>query len=549
MPTGCRRTRPVDRSALPSGRSRPLLPLLPSRPALLLPPLLLTMMTTMPVLALLLPGSARAGDFMDTRITFFFQDDDFLHGAGETLPNSPAAGFGVRQGRVFFYENHNRKDRGDETLTHLVSYKSMPGFIPRLTTEAALVLRFDVQKIYDGNFAAQKGGLRDEGTYINLRYDLDDAGDDNLQLTLFPFSTDRFQLGYSYRMAWGSSRIFGASQKGPAPGLKLSYNAGPSYLFVGAKTASIQRYAPEDQPDINDEIDTFYAGLAGAGYEVTPWLLLELNGGYFERGTNPNNPVRGEPVDAWGASFQAAFHHNLPVQRSADFSLYRNDPDRIPAPRSRAERQPFGFFAAAEVTWLQHVLEDLESYGATRIQDARAGDLNMVLQYGGLTLFTDLVYRDLAFVLFNVPSFVPYQAFGEDLDDEPEMWGAVGADYALTEHFTPGVTVGVQLPATVSAVPAVGSNPPPDASGQRTVVVRGEGDISVLPPNEDATPIFVVKARVRWDLSPMLSLLGEAFFSLDNNRTLLEDDVVGIADRKFVDPKVLGAAVMAQARF
>ncbi len=505
----------------------------------------------LPILAL--SGPAVAGDFMDTRITFIMQDDDFLHGAGESLPNSPSFGFGVRGGRVFFFENHNRKDRGDETLTHLVSYRSMPGFIPKLTTEAALVLRFNVEKIYEGNFQAQRGGLRDEGTYINLRYDLDKG--EKLELTMFPFSTERFQLGYSYRMAWGGSRIFGAAKKGPAPGMKLTYSAGQSYMFVGAKTATIQRYAPEDQPDLNDELDTFYAGLAGAGYEVTDYLLLEVNGGYFQRGTNPKTSVRGEPVNAWGVSTQATLHFGLPVTRSADFGLYRNDPNKIPGPKGKAEKRPEGFVAATEFSLLQHNLEDPDHYGATVYQTAKAWDLNVKYQSSGLLLFSDMVYRDLAFVLFNVPSFVPYQAFGEDLDINPEFWAAVGAEYTMGDgHVTPGITLGVQLPSTVKAVPNMGSNASADASGERTVVVRKDGDMSILPPGEEATPVFSTKAHLRWDLSPMLTVIAEAFFSIDNNRTLLKDDVVGISEqvapeREFVDPMLFGGALLAQARF
>ncbi len=504
----------------------------------------------LPMVLCAAPQAALAGDFMDTRITFLMQDDDFLHGAGETLPNSPSFGFGRRDGRVFFFENHNRKDRGDETLTHLVSYKKMEGFIPRLTTEAALVLRFDVEQIYEGNFAASRGGVRDEGTYINLRYDLDEAASRKLELTLFPFSTERFQLGYSYRMAWGGSRIFGTSKKGPAPGVKLTYQTGASYLFLGAKTATIQRYAAEDEPLINDEMDTFYAGLMGAGYEPLDTLLLEINGGFFQRGTNPKGGVRGEPVNAWGTSVQLTYHQGMPVRRSADFGLYRNDPNRMPAPPEDAEKRPMGFSAATEFTWLQHILEDPEHYGATEVQTALAGDLNLVFQNKGWLFYADGVYRDLAFVLFNQPSFTPYQAFSSEVDASPELWGAIGVEYTLSDlHMTPGLTLGVQMPAAIKAVAPAGSNAPDDVSGERTVVVRGEGDLSILPPGEEATPIFGAKGRLRWDLSPMLSVIGEVFISVDNNRTLLKDDVVGISTREFVDPVLFGGALLAQARF
>jgi len=502
------------------------------------------------VLLGLTASPARAGDFMDTRITFFFQDDDFLHDAGETLPNSPTAGFAVRKGRVFFFENHNRKDRGDETLTHLVSYKSVAGFIPNLTTEAALVLRLNIDSIYEGNFTAQRGGLRDEGTYINLRYDLNPANKEKVELTLFPFSTERFQLGYSYRMAWGGSNIFGTYRKGPAPGLKLTYTSGPSYAFVGAKTATIQRFAPMEDTELNDELDTFYAGLLGGGYEVLPELLLEVNGGVFQRGTIPNLAVRGEALTAWGASLQAVYHEGIPVGRSADFGLSRTDPNRVPTPKTPADARPFGYSVAVEGTLLQHVLEDPEHSGGTPAQNALAAALNVLVQNKGLLVFADFVYRDLPFILFNVPGYHPYQTFLEQESASPEFWAALGAEYTFTKrHLTPGITFGLQVPATVETVPNEGSNAPTDSTGSRTVVVRSEGEQSILPAGEKAVPIFGAKANLRWDVSEMVSIIGELFFSLDNNRTTFQDDTTGISTRKFIDPYLFGGSIMAQARY
>ena len=221
-------------------------------------------LTALTLTAMTLPAAAHAGDFMDTRITFVVGDDDVLHDAGQTTPNSPRASFGVREGRLVLLDNPNKKDSGQETQTHLVAYKSAPGFIPGLTTEAGLVLQFDLGRGTFGDGAA----FRDDGTYINLKYAGADGGKDPVQVTLFPFSTDRFQLGYSYRLSWGSSRLFGKQRKGPAPGLKVSGSkdlgdGADAFWFVGAKTAQIQRLEPEDKPELNDEVDSFYAVLAG----------------------------------------------------------------------------------------------------------------------------------------------------------------------------------------------------------------------------------------------------------------------------------------------
>ena len=47
--------------------------------------------------AVSIPGSAAlAGDFMDTRLTWSFGDDDLMANAGQVIPDSPITGSGGR---------------------------------------------------------------------------------------------------------------------------------------------------------------------------------------------------------------------------------------------------------------------------------------------------------------------------------------------------------------------------------------------------------------------------------------------------------------------
>lgn len=48
-------------------------------------------------------SSAIAGDFMDTRLTWTFGDDDFMKDAGEKIPDSPGPGIGDRKGYELFF--------------------------------------------------------------------------------------------------------------------------------------------------------------------------------------------------------------------------------------------------------------------------------------------------------------------------------------------------------------------------------------------------------------------------------------------------------------
>lgn len=505
-------------------------------------------LATLVPIALLAPCRALAGDLLDTRITFVLGDDDVLHDAGKTTPNSPRASFGVREGRLFFLDNHNRKDSGQETLTHLVAYKSADGFLPGVTTEAALVLRLDLGR---GTFG-EDGAFRDDGTYVNLVHAPSDAPKDRLQVTLFPFSTDRFQLGYSYRMAWGSSRLFGQQRRGPAPGLKVSKDwdlgedAGASW-FLGAKTAQIQRLEPEDEPEANDELDAFYAVLGGGGYD-TGRLRADLGAGWFQRGSNPRKEVRGEPVDAIGASVQLAFHDGLKVTKSADFGLYRNDPTRIPSGGRAAPQE--GWLLMGEFTYLVQSLEDPTRVGGTRMQDAKAGDINLVMRSGPWEPYADLVFRDVQFVLFNVPSFVPYQDLNDALRIVPELWAGVGFNYHMDGlHLTPGFVVGVQRPAAVEAVVEAGMFPADAHAGKKTVVVKQEGGLVILPDGEDVLPTVVGRGQLRWDVSEVVSVISEVFVGYDPNRAEYEDDTAGIPIRVFEDPLLAGFSMLAQARF
>src|SRR6478609_3567769 len=167
-------------------------------------------------LAGLVSNAAYAGDWVDTRLSFAFQDDNVLAKEGETTPSSPNARFGASSQNTQFYDNVNSKFSGFETLSNLTLYKAMPAFFEGLTTEAALsVLALEKS---DGSIT-----LRDNSSYVNLRYRPLSWGErDNITFTGFPVSADRFRLGYAYRITWGGTAAFTqlASASG-APGAKL----------------------------------------------------------------------------------------------------------------------------------------------------------------------------------------------------------------------------------------------------------------------------------------------------------------------------------------
>ncbi len=191
------------------------------------------------------PPPTFLGNFMDTRLSWTFGDDDVLHATGLAYPLSPNASIGDRPQYRLFFDNLNSRFAGRENLTHLALYKKMPGFIPRLDTEASMVLRFDFTQL-GTNTNNVNQAFYDAGSFIRLFYHTDGnaEGKVGLGLTLWPIDTDRFRLGYLYDITWGGTNayinqfIFPRIQ-GSAPGAKLQYDGDGWNLFAGFKTAGI----------------------------------------------------------------------------------------------------------------------------------------------------------------------------------------------------------------------------------------------------------------------------------------------------------------------
>src|SRR5687768_7321808 len=120
--------------------------------------------------ALLAGAPAVAGEFIDTRLSFVFADDNVFAGAGETTPS-----------------NANSRFSGFENISNLVLYRELPSFFEGLTTEAALHVL--LQERPSGEVV-----LRDSSSYVNLKFRPPSWGDkENVTLTGFPVSTDRFR--------------------------------------------------------------------------------------------------------------------------------------------------------------------------------------------------------------------------------------------------------------------------------------------------------------------------------------------------------------------
>jgi hypothetical protein len=505
------------------------------------------------------PGGTGHGGFMDTRLTWTFGDDDFLHKTGELIPLSPTFGVGERSQYRLFFDNLNSRFSGRENITHLVMHKKLPAFIEHLTTEAALVMRFDLAQL-----AANTGNLNaavyDSGSYLRLHYQTGETEKEGISAVFFPLDTDRFRLGYLYDLSWGGTAaninqsIFPRLQ-GAAPGLKVQYEHKKFYVFGGFKTATIVQPAQVLSPGGENDVETVrvgeinYGALLGGGADPHENIHLDVGGGYFQQGKFDLEDVRGQSAYTFGGSARAVFHRGMPVPQSVDFLLYRNDPSKpllLFKPETYDPNQ-LGFSVSAELDWLEQHLKDFDVAGKLKNQSARGAALQGVVKAGYLRLSATGIVRDLNFVVRNVPGFIPFETLPSSAKTDAELFGSFAADYHFPKaHLTPGFSAGVQLPATFRSEFTDGGVP-----AQRVIVVRQQGDESILPYNKDRSAIVQARLAVRWDVSEMFAVVGWMQLVHDNNGTLVvRDPTEGTASlRVFQSPTRLGLATAVQARF
>lgn len=514
-------------------------------------------------LCLLCPLPALAGDFLDTRITFGISDDNVLLGPGQSNPSSPSTSFIPGQRNTLFFDNYNTRFSGFETLSHVVLYKKLPSFFKGLTTEAALVVRMRyLAEAEDKIFQ-----LSDSGSYIRLTYSYTDSKvlRRDVQFIAFPLSSDRFRMGYSFSLSWGGDGTFGRRNvTSPVPGFKLQWmhdfnKDARFFIFSGVKTAFLQKRVTEDL--IEEEVAV--GVLSGLGFRYSGFQL-EVGGAFFDKGTFAQSEIRGEPVYFYGFTGQMSYSYGMPVGVSIDFQLYRNDP-QLPQKFFRPEKYSpgqFSFAVSAELSYVVNELQNADQLNAIVPTPGLATDLNFRMKYGYFRLHADIVFRDLGFILNEVPGFVPFQSFSAKQITTPEFFAAVGFDYYFkAPHLTLGLKGGIQIPATFRGdLPAetTGNIVPTSLQGEQLVVIRGEGDFILLPTVDpktgqkvEALPVFSAKLNMKWQLSEFMAVVGEFLLSIDQNQTRLtrstEDGTVAV--REFIDPLKIGFNLVLQARF
>lgn len=507
--------------------------------------------------------TASAQLFDETTISFSFGDDDILKDPGETRKNSPAAFIGG--------QTENGVDRVGGSAFH------------RTATRLSLNKRVDA-----GDFYTQ-GNLRmlmsvdnqgaydfyDDSTYLSLNWA--PIKDHEVRLTMYPVDSDRVRLGYHYDISWGGTRIFPKNfTHGLVPGLVLSTESPIFGAFIGLKTALVRAPAEDilDNPggNTNQFVErTFYGFLGGGHLNIMKGLKLHLSGGYFGKGTSTRSDVLGARIHAGGVSTMVSYHAGGEVGKRLDLRMYYEDPDKYAlAPKDGAYRQDFGFDVALEYSRLIQTLEDPDRFGSTTNEHSNALAFSAGMRLKKLRVHFDASYRDLSYIVWNVPGFVPNQALPQQADlghsgsfaflpdfMGGEIFAVLSTDYfiefAQSMGFTPALSIGILLPATYTPTSAATQGPYPSdyTKGIQTTVVRGSNanDWDTLPPGDDELPVLMAKLDLRYNLSQHFTMIGEVSYANDPNYSQVVLDDHGHALREFNDPNIVGLGVVSELTF
>jgi hypothetical protein len=490
------------------------------------------------LLALALIAPAQAGDFMDIWITTAVEDTNINAGPGDY---SPSPNFVMRGNRTFF-EDYESRYSDDISQSHLVLYRRDDGFSEGWSTEAAMVLQF--RPYLDPDQSTDGVGLTDDGSYVRVIREL--AGEDHsISLTGYAIDASRFRLGYSYDLSYGGKEIM-ARPVWAMPGARLQWQKGKTYAFAGVKTA----IGPMSDASWEGTRNQSYRSvLGGAGTQVGENLLVEFGTGLFQQGQLENVPdasseLYGRMINAFGLSTQIGWRSTAELDfiQSGELSLYRNAPDYVlDSYISHSTVENFGVLVQAELNYLGHELLDADKANATTIENAMAADLQTRLAFGSTMVDVDFVYKDLPYILFNIPGLTSGVSLPEDMEITPQLYGRIKVSHYFADwHVAPSFGFGLMQPASYK-------------TGDGTFVQYSERDKEGVPSkNKGATNIMAMVLGTQLDLSKSMVAVGELLYTVDKNLSRVSENASGelvrVAEAAPVQ-NAIGFNLMLRARF
>jgi hypothetical protein len=175
------------------------------------------------------------------------------------------------------------------------------------------------------------------------------------------------------------------------------------------------------------------------------------------------------------------------------------------------------------------------------VEKAIAGDLQTVFAFGRSEIAADVVYKDLPYIVFNVPGLTSGYALPENYEVTSQVYGRLrAARYFPKSRLTPSLGLGYMQAATYGT-PETGY-----------FVQQNETDKYHVPDGQSPTALLSSVAGMTWDISKSMVAQGEVLYTLNNNLSDFQatDDLQGsyvLAPSN--ERNQLGFNLMLRARF
>ena len=492
------------------------------------------------------------GVFDRVLIQLNWGDDNVLIGAGETRESSPDAHFGRCSRTQIDGLVGQECSEGSSRLGLLKQVDLGDG----LQATGALVWGMGV----DADPESSQSGtvsLVDLGSYVRLSRSLSGNASYTVFGELYPVDARPLHLGFHPDIVWGTKDEFPRNfRRGQAPGIKLGYKTGRFYAFAGAKSTLIKSpLEVELESDIGNRIlfstRTYYGFLGGLGFGGgEEGVSLEVNGGVFHKGTLTKEGVLGKDIWSSGVSGRLAYRIGLPVGLRIDSGLYQRTQTGTTEMTRAGYDTGTAWSATLEGSWRIQNLSDFEAPGSTALEDAWASLAGIQIRAGDTRLHLEGRARSLTYITAEVPGFFPYSTLPSNAETSPELQGLASLDRRFGTKIL-ALTAGVRLPATYRGLAPDGTGEDAATAGLRTVVIEDAdaGGWYILPAGDEAVPVWWVEAGLKWEPADAFSVIAEILLGLDNNRTQVERNEVGHAERVYTEPWVMAFNVLGQFRF
>jgi hypothetical protein len=370
-----------------------------------------------------------------------------------------------------------------------------------------------------------------------------------LALTVFPWSGDQIRLGYTQHTSW----TVGTRSAFVAPGAQLEWTGFGGYGFVAGTSAAHQM----DQTDGTKELGTIWSVVSGVGCKLFDAVNADVEGTYALRGTIDKQELETPTADAhyrvakwttYGGAVRLTWSHDVAVATPVGYEPLENDlfafDSLVADPVPPAQELAWSVVGTGTLLW--QTLQNPDVLTELTVQRALAADLIARVQYGhvGSALFA--TYRDLASLLFDVPSNPPLVAFPKDLKISPEKRLAAQAwlSWLVVDlEAQAEISVGIKWPAFLRT-PAE----PPDLFANQVMVFNDSSNIEVLDPDERVRPVREAKASLQLRFNRWATAAVDVLGQYDRNLREFYQDAEGIPHRRKQNPLRVGMNFVFRAR-